>query len=83
MILKWSLRKEECQILGTHDRKVIAVGFVANDGFKKVYVLEQNSDKRNGNTASLIPEAEICQTEKDLLQKTFNTIRILSDHSNL
>ena len=59
----------------THDRKVIAVGFVANDGFKKVYVLEQNSDKRNGNTASLIPEAEICQTEKDLLQKTFNTIR--------
>ena len=55
-----------------HDRRIIAVGFVASDGFKKVLVLEQ--DKSHDNGTSLISEAEICKTEKELLQKTFDII---------
>ncbi|HZA08202.1 MAG TPA: DNA-directed DNA polymerase I [Nitrososphaeraceae archaeon] len=60
-----------------HDRPVIAVGFVGNDGFKKVLVLEQQQDKSNNlsNSAPLIPEAEICYTEKELLQKAFKIIK--------
>src|SRR5918911_24940 len=59
-----------------HDRPVIAVGFVGNDGFKKVLVLEQQQDKSNNlsNSVPLIPEAEICYTEKELLQKAFKII---------
>ena len=55
-----------------HDRRIIAVGFVASDDFKKVLVLEQ--DKSHDNGTSLISEAEICKTEKELLQKTFDII---------
>jgi DNA polymerase I len=60
-----------------HDRPVIAVGFVGNDGFKKVLVLEQQQDKSNNlsNSVPLIPEAEICYTEKELLQKAFKIIK--------
>ena len=59
-----------------HDRCVTAVGFVGNDGFKKVLVLEQQQGKSNDNGTStpLIPEAEICHTEKELLQKAFKII---------
>ncbi|MGA9170646.1 MAG: DNA-directed DNA polymerase I [Nitrososphaeraceae archaeon] len=59
-----------------HDRRVTAVGFVGNDGFKKVLVLEQQQGKSNDNGTStpLIPEAEICYTEKELLQKAFKII---------
>ena len=57
-----------------HDRRVIAVGFVASDGFKKVLVLEQEN-KFHDNGTPLIVEAEICNTEKELLQKAFKIIR--------
>ena len=55
-----------------HDRPVIAVGFVANDGFKKVLVLEPNESRDDHH--SFIQEAEICKTEKELLKKTFQII---------
>ena len=55
-----------------HDRRIIAVGFVANDGFKKVLVL--NQDKLYDKDNTLIAEAETCKTEKELLQKAFEII---------
>jgi DNA polymerase I len=55
-----------------HDRCVIAVGFVASDGFKKVLVLKQ--DNSIDPTNPLIPETELCHTEKELLQKAFKII---------
>src|SRR5918996_2259864 len=55
-----------------HERPVIAVGFVANDGFKKVLVLE--SDESRDDRYSFIQEVEICKTEKELLKKTFQII---------
>ena len=54
-----------------HDRRVTAVGFVASDGFRKVLVLA-NDIPSDGTP--LIPEAEQCQTEKELLEKTFQII---------
>lgn len=55
-----------------HDRCVIAVGFAASDGFKKVLVLKQ--DNSIDPTNPLIPETELCHTEKELLQKAFKII---------
>lgn len=55
-----------------HDRPIIAVGFVSNDGFKKVLVLNQN--KLYDKDDTLIAEAETCKTEKELLQKAFEII---------
>ncbi|HYZ51130.1 MAG TPA: 3'-5' exonuclease, partial [Nitrososphaeraceae archaeon] len=55
-----------------HDRRVIAVGFVASDGFKKVLVLKQ--DNSIDPNTPLIPETELCYTEKELLQKAFKII---------
>jgi DNA polymerase I len=55
-----------------HDRRVIAVGFVASDGFKKVLVLKQ--DNSIDHNTPLIPETELCHTEKELLQKAFKII---------
>src|ERR687883_590918 len=52
-----------------HERPVIAVGFVASDGFKKVLVLKQDNSIDHNTT--LIPETELCHTEKELLQKAF------------
>lgn len=57
-----------------HDRRVTAVGFVGNDGFRKVLVLEQCKSNDNGTNTPLLQEAEICYTEKELLQKTFKII---------
>ena len=55
-----------------HDRRVIAVGFVASDGFKKVLVLKQ--DNSIDHNTPLIPETELCHTERELLQKAFKII---------
>jgi DNA polymerase, archaea type len=55
-----------------HDRKITAVGIVSNDGFRKVLLLEQDINPNDGT--ALIPEAEMCKTEKELLEKTFDTI---------
>jgi len=54
-----------------HDRTVIAVGFAANNGFRKVLVLDQ---KKTQYSIPFIPEAEICNTEKEMLQKAFKII---------
>jgi DNA polymerase I len=54
-----------------HDRRITAVGFVGSDGFKKVLVLANNISS-DGTT--LIPEAEPCGTEKELLEKAFSII---------
>ncbi|HJU94480.1 MAG TPA: DNA-directed DNA polymerase I [Nitrososphaera sp.] len=54
-----------------HDRRITAVGFVGSDGFKKVLVLTNNIP--NDGT-SLIPEAEPCATEKELIEKAFMII---------
>jgi DNA polymerase I len=54
-----------------HDRRITAVGFVGSDGFKKVLVLTNNVP--NDGT-SLIPEAEPCATEKELIEKAFMII---------
>lgn len=55
-----------------HDRKITAVGIVSNDGFRKVLLLEQDKNPNDGT--ALIPEAEMCKTEKELLEKTFDMI---------
>lgn len=54
-----------------HDKRVTAVGFVASDGFRKVLVLANNTPN---NGEPLIPEAEPCSTEKELLEKAFRII---------
>src|SRR3989441_2104377 len=54
-----------------HDRRVTAVGFVASDGFRKVLVLANNTPS---DGTPLIPEAEPCNTEKELLEKAFRII---------
>jgi DNA polymerase I len=50
-----------------HDRRVTAVGCVGSDGFRKVLVL----DNIFTTGEPLIPEAELCKTEKELLEKAF------------
>lgn len=54
-----------------HERSVIAVGMVGSDGFRKVLVLDQKKINYNN---SFIPEVEICNTEKEVLQKAFKII---------
>jgi DNA polymerase I len=55
-----------------HDRKITAIGIVSNDDLRKVFLLEQDKNPNDGT--ELIPEAEICKTEKELLEKTFKKI---------
>jgi DNA polymerase I len=45
---------------------------VGSDGFKKVLVL---ADKTNDNETNLISEAELCWTEKELLERAFSIIK--------
>lgn len=52
-----------------HDRRIIAVGFVASDGFRRVLLLNQNRKPESNQV--LIPEAEIYYTEKELLEEAF------------
>ena len=54
-----------------HDRRITAVGFVGSDGFKKVLVLTNNIPS---DGTPLIPEAEPCATEKELIEKAFMII---------
>lgn len=59
-----------------HDKKIIAIGMVGNDGFKKVYVL--NYDYQNGSKndkKKMIPEAEIFENEKDLISAAFKVLK--------
>ena len=60
-----------------HDRRIIAVGFAGSDGFRKVLLLEQKEISSNNTdlkTNLLIPEAQLCATEKELLEETFRII---------
>ncbi len=54
-----------------HDRRVTAAAFTASDGFRKVLVLADNTPSTG---EPLIPDAEPCKTEKELLEKTFDVI---------
>ncbi len=54
-----------------HDRRVTAVGCVGSDGFRKVLVLADNIPTTG---EPLITEAELCRTEKELLEKAFMII---------
>jgi DNA polymerase I len=51
-----------------HDRRVTAVGFAGSDGLRKVLVLGQNMID---NGKPLVKEAELCMSEKELLEKAF------------
>ena len=55
-----------------HDRRITAVGFVGSDNFKKVLVLTDNIPS---DGTALIPEAEPCATEKELIEKAFAIIK--------
>ncbi|MDQ3848653.1 MAG: hypothetical protein M3261_06830, partial [Thermoproteota archaeon] len=55
-----------------HDRRITAVGFVGSDNFRKVLVL---SDNIPSDGTPLIPEAESCATEKELVEKAFAIIK--------
>lgn len=54
-----------------HERRVTAVGFAGSDGFRKVLVL---GDNVIDNGQPLVKEAEVCKSEKELLQKAFAII---------
>jgi DNA polymerase I len=53
-----------------HDKRVTAVGFAGSDGLQKVLVL----DGVNDDGTPLIPQAELCKSEKELLEKAFAII---------
>jgi DNA polymerase I len=55
-----------------HDMRITAVGFVGSDGLKKVLVL---TDNISSDGTQLIPEAESCTTEKELIEKAFAIIK--------
>ncbi|WP_415280735.1 3'-5' exonuclease [Candidatus Nitrososphaera sp. FF02] len=54
-----------------HDRRVTAVGFAGSDGLRKVLVLGENMID---NGKPLVKEAEVCKSEKELLEKAFAII---------
>lgn len=54
-----------------HDRRVTAVGFAGSDGLRKVLVLGENMVD---NGKPLVKEAEVCKSEKELLEKAFAII---------
>ena len=54
-----------------HDRRVSAVGLAGSDGLRRVYVL---TDKVHDDGTPLPPEAVPCSTEKELIEKAFETI---------
>src|ERR671918_1143961 len=55
-----------------HERRIIAVGLVGTDGFKKILVLggRNSYEVEKVNTQ----EVELCLTEKELIEKTFKVI---------
>jgi DNA polymerase, archaea type len=60
-----------------HDKRIIAVGLSGSDGFRKVLVLNQKENTTRGTdltASSLIPEAQLYETEKELLEETFRII---------
>lgn len=56
-----------------HDRRITAVGFSGSDGMRKVLVLGENM---NDEGTPLVKEAEVCKTEKELIEKAFAIINL-------
>ena len=54
-----------------HDKKITAIGLAGSDGFRKVYVLKNGSNEKN----SFISEAEVVETEKELILAAFKDIK--------
>ncbi len=55
-----------------HDRIISAIGFSSSDGLKKVFALKKDPS----NDLSKVPfNAELCNTEKELLLKAFEIIK--------
>jgi DNA polymerase, archaea type len=60
-----------------HDKRIIAVGLSGSDGFRKVLILNQKENTTHGTdltASSFIPEAQLYETEKELLEETFRII---------
>ena len=55
-----------------HDRTIIAIGLAGNDGFRKVYILD---DDVSNDKKPFIPEAEVVKTERELILAAFNDIK--------
>jgi DNA polymerase I len=55
-----------------HDKTIIAIGLAGNDGFRKVYILDND---RSNDKKSFISEAEVVNTEKELILAAFRDIK--------
>lgn len=55
-----------------HDRLITAVGLSGSDGLKKVFVLKRGPDS---DFSTLKQPIEVCNSEKELLLKVFDTIK--------
>jgi len=55
-----------------HDKTIIAIGLAGNDGFRKVYVLDNDG---SNDKKPFISEAEVVKTEKELILAAFKDIK--------
>ncbi|HJT85123.1 MAG TPA: DNA-directed DNA polymerase I [Nitrososphaeraceae archaeon] len=55
-----------------HDKKITAIGLAGNDGFRKVYILDNRVSEDN---KSFIPEAVLVKTERELIQAAFENLK--------
>jgi DNA polymerase, archaea type len=55
-----------------HDKTIIAIGLAGNDGFRKVYILDND---RSNDKKPFISEAEVVKTEKELILAAFKDIK--------
>lgn len=55
-----------------HNNKITAIGMYASDGFKKVFVLQ---DAAKSDDTAFISEADICMTEREMIQKAIAVIK--------
>lgn len=56
-----------------HEKRIIAVGLVGSDGFRKVFVLDARKTANDLNEVAMT-ETELCSTEKELIEKTFQAM---------
>ena len=55
-----------------HDKTIIAIGLAGNDGFRKVYILDND---RSNDKKPFISEAEVVKTEKELILAAYKDIK--------
>lgn len=55
-----------------HDKTITAIGLAGNDGFRKVYILDND---RSNDKKPFISEAEVVKTEKELILAAFKDIK--------